>query len=148
MDNSGKEVGLWESVTLADLPEVAQALIRQSRGVRIWRLEGSMGAGKTTLVKSICAQLGVTDVVNSPTFSLVNEYLTGQGESVFHFDFYRMEHPEEALAMGIDEYFDSGNLCLLEWSSRIEAFLPSTFFTVTLTTTGPDSRRISCTHYE
>ncbi|HAA15130.1 MAG TPA: tRNA (adenosine(37)-N6)-threonylcarbamoyltransferase complex ATPase subunit type 1 TsaE [Cytophagales bacterium] len=148
MDNSGKEDCLWESVSLAELPQVAQGLIEQGKGVRVWRLEGSMGAGKTTLVKSICAQLGVTDVVNSPTFSLVNEYLTGQGESIFHFDFYRMEHPEEAIAIGIDEYFDSGSLCLLEWSSRIEAYLPPSYFTVSITPTGADTRRISCTHYE
>jgi tRNA threonylcarbamoyladenosine biosynthesis protein TsaE len=82
-----------------------------------------MGAGKTTLIKAVCATLGVIDEVSSPTFSMVNEYKTTKGETVFHFDFYRIKSLSEAYDLGIEDYFDSGNICLIEWPSMIEAIL-------------------------
>ena len=83
-----------------------------------------MGVGKTTLIKEICQQLGILDNISSPTFSLVNEYQTSKGEKVFHFDFYRIEEEEEALDIGIEEYFDSDAWCLVEWPENIENLLP------------------------
>jgi len=87
--------------------------------------EGEMGAGKTTLIRFICAELGVQDEVSSPTFSLVNEYLTARKETIYHFDLYRLNTPEEALGFGIEEYLDSGKLCLIEWPGNLGEYLPS-----------------------
>ena len=83
-----------------------------------------MGVGKTTFIKEICQQLGILDNISSPTFSLVNEYQTSKKEKVFHFDFYRIEEEEEALDIGIEEYFDSDAWCLVEWPENIENLLP------------------------
>lgn len=77
-----------------------------------------MGAGKTTLIREICTQLGVADNVTSPTFALVNHYRSGRGDNIFHFDFYRIEKLDEAYDLGYDEYFDSGALCLVEWPEK------------------------------
>ncbi len=111
------------SAGLAQLPEVANWLLEQSR-FRILLLEGDMGAGKTTLIKEICRQLGVEDEVSSPTFSLVNEYESADGP-VYHFDFYRLEEEEEAYDFGVEEYLDSGHWCLLEWPEKIRNLIPS-----------------------
>ncbi len=92
--------------------------------------KGEMGAGKTTLIKAICKELQVVDEVSSPTYSLVNEYLTQSGETIYHFDLYRLEHEEEALDFGIEDYLYSGNLCLLEWPEKISNLLPDESCTV------------------
>jgi tRNA threonylcarbamoyladenosine biosynthesis protein TsaE len=86
--------------------------------------DGEMGAGKTTLIKQICACLGVRGHVTSPTFSIVNEYETEDKKVIYHFDFYRIKHETEALDIGVDEYFDSGNYCFIEWASQIPSLLP------------------------
>ena len=86
-----------------------------------------MGVGKTTIIKVICKELGIIDEVQSPTFSIVNEYLTDKDEKVYHFDFYRIENIEEVYDIGIEEYFDSGNICLIEWPENIESILPEQF---------------------
>lgn len=85
---------------------------------------GQMGAGKTTFIKALAKQLGVTDMTGSPTFSLVNEYATDQGGTLYHFDLYRLNSEEEAYDMGIDEYFYSGNLCLIEWPEKTPGLIP------------------------
>lgn len=85
---------------------------------------GEMGAGKTTIIKAICEQLGVMDKISSPSFSLVNEYVTSKGEKIFHFDFYRLNKTSEAFDLGYEEYFYSGQLCLIEWPEKIEQLLP------------------------
>lgn len=86
-----------------------------------------MGAGKTTFISALCAEMGIGDEVTSPTFSIVNEYHVDNGGcagTVYHFDFYRIETPEETLDLGLDDYFDSGRLCLMEWPENVEFFLP------------------------
>jgi tRNA threonylcarbamoyladenosine biosynthesis protein TsaE len=113
-----------EITNLNELPEVAKKIIEFSKNHKIWLLNGEMGAGKTTLSKAICAELGVIDNVSSPTFSIVNQYLTKSNETIYHFDFYRLKDETEALAIGIDEYFDSNCLCLIEWASKIPSFIP------------------------
>lgn len=111
----------WESYTLADLPVVAKEMIESLQGApRVWLFRGQMGAGKTTLSKEILLQLGVGQNVQSPTFSLVNEYQTKTGEIIYHFDLYRLKNIQEALAIGIEEYLDSGNYCLIEWPEQAE----------------------------
>ena len=86
--------------------------------------EGKMGSGKTTLIKSICKNLKVVDNISSPTFSLINEYKTINENFIYHFDFFRIKNKEEALNLGVEEYFYSSNLCLIEWGSKIEILIP------------------------
>lgn len=113
-----------------DLDEVARRLLSEGSDCRVWLFEGDMGAGKTTLIKALCRALGVVSMVQSPTFSIVNEYTTRTGESVYHFDCYRLRNEAEALDIGIEEYFDSGSFCFVEWPERIEALWPPCYYRV------------------
>jgi len=106
------------------LNAAAQWLIKHKEIAPVMAFYGPMGAGKTTLIKSLCKLLQVSDEVNSPTFSIVNEYLTADDASVFHFDFYRINKLEEAYDIGYENYFYSGNLCLIEWPEKIAQLLP------------------------
>jgi tRNA threonylcarbamoyladenosine biosynthesis protein TsaE len=101
---------------------------------------GQMGAGKTTLIKALSKQLGVTDMTGSPTFSLVNEYGTNDGKTLYHFDLYRLNSEEEAYDMGIDEYFYSGNLCFIEWPEKTPNLIPLDHTAITIKNL-PDGRR-------
>ncbi len=114
---------MTENYSLEELPEIASQLIK-SVPEKILLFYGEMGVGKTTLIKEIARQLKVDDVVTSPTFSLVNEYQSRKGERIYHFDFYRIEQEEEALDIGIDEYFNSNAWCLIEWPERIKNLVP------------------------
>jgi tRNA threonylcarbamoyladenosine biosynthesis protein TsaE len=109
--------------SLKNLSSVAAEIISSVKNKTLL-FYGEMGVGKTTLIKEICQQLGILDNISSPTFSLVNEYQTSKEEKVFHFDFYRIEEEEEALDIGIEEYFDSDAWCLVEWPENIENLLP------------------------
>ncbi|WP_422006426.1 tRNA (adenosine(37)-N6)-threonylcarbamoyltransferase complex ATPase subunit type 1 TsaE [Roseivirga pacifica] len=124
-----KELTL-QSKGLDDLPEVAGRIIDFGQNVTVWLFIGEMGAGKTTLIKTLCEKLQVLDQVSSPTFSIVNEYLTAKDEMVYHFDFYRLEDAEEAVAIGAEDYFFSGNLCLIEWPQIIANLLPDEYMLV------------------
>lgn len=106
------------------LPEAADALIRAAGERRIFALYGKMGAGKTALIAALAAQLGVKDRTGSPTYALVNEYLGGDGMPIYHFDFYRIEDPEEAYDIGFEEYLDSGAYCFIEWPERVSSLIP------------------------
>lgn len=99
-----------------------------------------MGAGKTTFIKAICEELGVNDVITSPTFAIVNEYTDGNGSPIYHFDFYRIKKMEELMDMGADEYFYSGNLCLMEWPEIVEDALPEDIVKITITPQEDGSR--------
>jgi len=112
-----------KNYTIEDLPTIASEIIALVKYKKIL-FYGEMGAGKTTLIKEICNQLNVLDTISSPTFSLVNEYETSKNKKVFHFDFYRIEDEEEALDMGIEEYFDNNCWCLIEWPENIKNLLP------------------------
>lgn len=96
----------------------------QSRQERIYCFDGDMGVGKTTFIKEICQQMGVTDNVSSPTFSIVNEYETDKEEKIYHFDFYRIDNEMEALNIGVSEYFMSGGYCFIEWADNIKNLIP------------------------
>ena len=133
--SNGKAVGL------EDLEMVAQELITKADHVRVLLFFGSMGAGKTTLIKSIVKSLGSLDVVQSPSFSIINEYTYGLNE-IFHFDFYRISKEEEAYDMGVEEYFDSGNYCLVEWPERIPTLLPQPRLEVRIDENTIDKRTI------
>jgi len=110
--------------TLNELGKVAEALIDSTQGRTVYAFYGSMGAGKTTFIKALCAFMDIQGLVNSPTFAIVNEYENPEGEPVFHFDFYRINSAQEALDIGYQEYIDSGYLCLIEWPEKIENLLP------------------------
>lgn len=118
--------------SLADLPAAASVLLEAAKQEPIVLFEGPMGAGKTTLIKEICSQLGVQENVSSPTFALVNEYEAKGGKLIYHFDFYRIKEEREALDIGALEYFDSGRLCLIEWPSMIPNLLPEHYVLVEL----------------
>lgn len=132
--------------TLEELPQAAEAVLDSLQGRTLVLFRGAMGAGKTTLIRALCEQLGVEDTVTSPTFALVNEYRDREGDSVYHFDFYRIDRPEEALDLGYEEYFDSGHLCLVEWPEKIETLLPQRdLLEVQLDILGEESRQITLT---
>ena len=107
-----------------DLDQVAEALIAALDGRSVVAFCGPMGAGKTTLISAIMEYLGSADTVTSPTFALVNQYYTASHDPVYHFDFYRIDSLAEAFDMGYEEYFYSGDLCLVEWPERVEELLP------------------------
>lgn len=110
--------------TLENINAAAAEFLKELGDRKIVAFYGSMGAGKTTFIKAICDVLGVTDTVNSPTFAIVNEYLAASGSSIYHFDFYRIKKIEEAYDFGYEDYFYSGDLCLIEWPELIEELLP------------------------
>ena len=126
------------------LSEVSDYLISLRDEADVIAFYGSMGAGKTTLIKNLCHKMGVTDEVNSPTFAIVNEYVTEEGESVYHFDFYRIKKLEEAYDIGFENYFDSGNLCLIEWPEMIEPLLPEKYIRVDIKHGATDDERLIC----
>ncbi|MFR9579854.1 MAG: tRNA (adenosine(37)-N6)-threonylcarbamoyltransferase complex ATPase subunit type 1 TsaE [Rikenellaceae bacterium] len=132
-----------EIESLSELEEVAQVIIEELRGRNIVLLRGEMGAGKTTLVSAIASTMGSEDSVNSPTFALVNKYITADKGAIYHFDMYRIEKIEEALDFGVEEYFDSGELCLIEWAEKIEELLPSDVVTVKIEVLSPTQRRFT-----
>ena len=110
---------------ISHLAQAAKTFVEHIDGKTIFAFYGKMGAGKTTFIKAICEQLGVEDVITSPTFAIVNEYLsTTTGEQIFHFDFYRVKKIEEVYDMGYEDYFYSGALCFIEWPELIEDLLP------------------------
>lgn len=104
---------------------VAEDLLKSYPEIRIFAFFGPMGVGKTTFIKAICTHLGCTDLVNSPTFSIVNHYHTPSGQSIFHFDFYRIQNLEEVFNLGYEDYFFSGAYCFIEWSEKVEPLLPA-----------------------
>jgi tRNA threonylcarbamoyladenosine biosynthesis protein TsaE len=122
-----------EGVTLEKLEKVADALVRFAGDQRILAFFGEMGAGKTTFIRSLCERLGVQGPVTSPTFSIVNEYLGEHGCRVYHFDFYRLKQEQEAIEIGLEEYLESGEWCLLEWPEKVLNLLPKPRIDVRLT---------------
>jgi len=115
---------------IEQLPDVARRLLDEFPDQRFFAFFGPMGVGKTTLIKELCAQLGVTQNVCSPTFAIVNEYSDRSGEPVYHFDFYRIKKLEEAYDIGYEEYFYSGCYCFTEWTEKIEPLLPDRYLRI------------------
>lgn len=129
--------------SIDDLDQPAEAILAMADNRHnVVALYGEMGAGKTTLVAALCRLAGVDDTVTSPTFALINQYLRRSGESIYHFDFYRIERLEEAFDMGYEEYFDSGAICLVEWPEKIAELLPDTMIRVDVEVTGETRRTI------
>jgi tRNA threonylcarbamoyladenosine biosynthesis protein TsaE len=133
---------LLTAQTISDLPSVASAIIKHSAHSRIFLFYGEMGAGKTTLIKSLCESLGVMEPVTSPTFSIVNEYI-GASQKIYHFDFYRLKNQTEALDLGYEEYFYSGAWCFIEWPEKIPDLLPHHFIEIKIKLLGNEAREIN-----
>ncbi len=130
--------------SLDAIGEAAEQFLKETAGHSVIAFYAPMGAGKTTFTTAICHKLGVSeDAVSSPTFSIVNEYKTADKESVFHFDFYRINKIEEAFDIGFYDYIDSGSLCLIEWPENIESILPEETLKVHITVQGDGSRLLS-----
>lgn len=128
---------------LEDLPQIAKELLSAIGNHKIITFYGEMGAGKTTLIKQLCKTLKVTDTIQSPTFSIVNEYLTEDNQQIYHFDFYRIKEEEEALDFGVEEYFYSGNYCFIEWPEKIPNLIPEKAVKVSITLTEDNKRLIT-----
>ena len=128
---------------LKSLPLVADEFVKAIGDRRIIAFYGKMGVGKTTFIKALCERIGVTDVINSPTFAIVNEYRSGSGEPVFHFDFYRIKRADEVFDIGFEEYIDSGCLCLMEWPEMIEDYLPEETVKVVIAENTDGSRTLT-----
>ena len=128
--------------TIEELPQAAAWALGRAAGASVIAFYGEMGAGKTTLIKEICRLRGVADPVTSPTFALINEYLCANGSRICHFDFYRLKNLEEAVQIGAEEYFDSPDLCLVEWAEIAEALLPPRTLRLHLHAEGRQRRRI------
>ena len=129
--------------SLSDLKQVAKTIVSSLDGRSVVAFCGAMGAGKTTLISAIVEYLGSDDTVTSPTFALVNQYSTESIGTVYHFDFYRINRIEEVFDMGYEEYFYSGNLCLIEWPELIEELLPDDAMVVRIDILSPTERRFT-----
>lgn len=129
--------------TLKAIGKAAKELIDRFPQQRVFAFYGKMGAGKTTFIQAICKKLGTNDTVTSPTFALINEYKTTAGDSIFHFDFYRIKEMEEAFDLGYEDYIYSGNYCLIEWPEKIEPLLPPDHIAVTIEVENNEIRKIT-----
>lgn len=128
--------------SLASIDAAAQEFAEALGENRIVAFYGSMGAGKTTFISALCRYYGVEDDVCSPTFTIVNEYRAADGDSIFHFDFYRIDSLREAVDIGFEEYLYSGSLCLIEWPEKVEPLLPEQTLNVRIAVAADDSRTI------
>ena len=130
---------------MADLERAAREFVKLMGDETVYAFYGEMGAGKTTFISALCRALGVDeDLANSPSFSIINEYRSDTtAELIYHFDLYRLENVDEALEIGVEDYFDSGALCLLEWPERIEPLLPDDTVKVNITVNDDDTRTLT-----
>lgn len=129
---------------LESIHEAAQAFVAAMGGAHVFAFYGAMGAGKTTFIKAVCEELGVEDVITSPTFAIVNEYQSATtGALIYHFDFYRIKKLEEVYDMGYEDYFYSGALCFIEWPELVEELLPEDAVKVTIREEADGSRSLA-----
>lgn len=130
--------------SLDTIHEAAKDFIKGMGDGKVFAFYGKMGAGKTTFIKALCEVLEVKDVITSPTFAIINEYTDGNNNPIYHFDFYRIKKLEEVYDMGYEDYFYSGNLCLLEWPELVEDVLPENVIKVTIEEQPDGSRLLTC----
>jgi tRNA threonylcarbamoyladenosine biosynthesis protein TsaE len=126
-----------------DLADVAKAFLKNAGHYPVWLFFGEMGSGKTTFIKSLCAQMGVRDGVSSPTFSIINEYTADDNKKIYHFDFYRIKNEAEAYDIGSEEYFYSGDLCFIEWPEKLPSLIPAEHAEVSITVENANQRTIA-----
>ena len=128
---------------ISSLIKIAEKLLAQFPDNKVFAFYGKMGAGKTTFIQSVCRVLGSGDNVTSPTFALINEYNTNNGDSIFHFDFYRIKNMEEAFDLGYEDYLFGDSFCLIEWPEMIEPLLPENIVKVSIVASEDGTRTIS-----
>ncbi|MBQ0044979.1 MAG: tRNA (adenosine(37)-N6)-threonylcarbamoyltransferase complex ATPase subunit type 1 TsaE [Bacteroidales bacterium] len=128
---------------LADIDRAAEEFLSKIGDNKLIAFYAPMGSGKTTFTTALCRVLGVGDAVCSPTFTIINEYVSADGESIFHFDFYRITKPSEAMDIGLYDYLDSGCLCLMEWPENVEELLPEETLKVSIKVNPDQSRTLS-----
>lgn len=128
---------------LEQIDRAATEFIEKTEGKKVFAFYGQMGAGKTTFIKAICDKMNVIDPVNSPTFAIINEYLTEKNDAIFHFDFYRMKQKAEASEIGAEDYFYSGETCFIEWPELVEDMLPEDYQRVDIIETDKGVREIA-----
>ena len=128
---------------LTNIERIARQFVEEQSDGRVFAFYGQMGAGKTTFIAAVCKALGIEEPVNSPTFAIVNEYVADNGETVYHFDCYRLNTLRDALNIGIEEYFASGNICFIEWAENIEELLPADTVRVNIVVEDDGSREVS-----
>ena len=133
---------------LSEINIVAKQFIDRIGNEKVFAFYGSMGAGKTTFIKAVCEELGVQETVSSPTFAIINEYKDGEGNSIYHFDFYRIHKLEEAFDFGYEDYFYSGNLCFIEWPELVESLLPENTVKVYIAETENGTRTIETKNFD
>lgn len=126
--------------SIDSIRQAARTFIDNMGSGHVFAFYGKMGAGKTTFIKAVCEEMGVEDVITSPTFAIVNDYTAGDGRHIYHFDFYRIKKIDEVFDMGYEDYFYSGSLCFLEWPELIEDLLPGDAVKVTITQAADGSR--------
>ena len=138
----------WIYDGLDQIGPVAERLLDFAGSLRVWLFEGELGAGKTALIKALCEKLHVEENVSSPTFALINEYETAEGEIIYHFDLYRIKSEEEALDIGIMEYFYSGSYCFIEWPSKIPGLIPEQHLKIEIQSLSNSKRQLVITRNE
>lgn len=127
---------ILKNISEIKIDDVINSILKIGEGIKVWTLTGNLGSGKTTLTKAILSKMGISDQVQSPTFSYVNIY----DQKIFHFDCYRLKSLEEAMDFGIEEYLDSGKLCLIEWPEVIEELLPKPYLSIEIAYNQNDTR--------
>jgi tRNA threonylcarbamoyladenosine biosynthesis protein TsaE len=135
-------------ITISSVEQIAEAareFVDAMGNNTIFAFYGKMGVGKTTFIKAVCEELGVTDVINSPTFAIVNEYLDGHDCPIYHFDFYRIKKEDEVLDIGFEDYVNSGNVCFMEWPELVEELLPDECIRVDIEVGDDDTRTVTIT---
>lgn len=133
---------------MEELDQAALQIKRYAEDLKVWLFEGDLGAGKTTLIKRICDHFNITDTVNSPSFSIVNEYRDDKGEKYYHLDFYRIKNEEEAMDIGAEEYIFSGNYCFIEWPSKVSSLLPDHYLSVSISQMPDGTRSLNLVKYD
>ncbi len=130
---------------LSEIDQAADKLLQDWEKFSVWCFKGEMGAGKTTLIRSVCKSLKIHEGVSSPSFAIINEYQSEDGLDVYHFDFYRLEDEKEAANAGVIEYFDSGEFCLIEWPEKVEGLLPDQYLEINIKLVGQNQRELRIT---
>lgn len=141
MESEISESISFSDVDLDDLPQMIAEIYDFAENHKIWLFRAEMGGGKTTFISHLCDYLEVEDHVSSPTFGLVNEYMSVKAGEIYHFDFYRIKNEQEAFEIGVEDYFYSDKLCLIEWPEMIPSFIPDQFLLIKITLSSEQTKR-------